>query len=116
MRFPPSLENDLGKFFDSLFTSPNYRKEAARVFDASVSHHCRNLLSESRAYTSMTDGLLASDPWAQANPEQALKLVELFTRALAVSKDAAVRGKQIDIKAMLTERLKHRKRPTRRII
>ena len=116
MRFPPSLEKDLGNFFDSLFTSPNYRKEAARLFDAAVSHHCKNLLSESRAYTSMTDGLLASDPWAQANPKQALKLVELFIRALAASKDAAVRGKQIDIKAMLAERLKHRTIPVRRII
>ena len=116
MRFPPSLEKDLGNFFDSLFTSPNYRKEVARLFDAAVSHHCKTLLTESGPYTSMTDGLVASDPWAHANPKQALKLVELFTRALAVSKDAAVRGKQIDIKAMLTERLKHRKRPTRRII
>jgi hypothetical protein len=52
------------------------------LFDAAVSIIAGNLLTEKSAYTSMTDGLLASDPWAQANPKQAL-LVELYIRALA---------------------------------
>ena len=116
MRFPPSLEEDLGNFFDSLFTSPNYRKEAARLFDAAVSHHCKNLLTENRVYTSMTDSAIASDPFMKDNPKRALTLVELFIRALAASKDQTVRRKQMDIKAMLAERLKHRTTPVRRII
>jgi hypothetical protein len=106
MRYPPSLERDLGSFFDSLFALDTYRKEASRLFDAAVSRHCVNLLTENHTYTSMTDSTISSDPWMKSNPKQALTLLELLIRALAAQKDTMVRGKKIDVRRMLSERVK----------
>jgi hypothetical protein len=120
MRYPPSLEQDLGSFFNSLFASDAYRKQASQLFDATVSSYCANLLTESHTYTSMSDSTISSHPWLKDNPKKALTLLELFIRALAASKDQKVRGKKIDVRRMLGERIKlANKNPkifTRRII
>jgi hypothetical protein len=116
MRLPPSLEKDLGNFFDSLFASDKYRKEASRLFNAAVSRHCANLMTENHTYTSMTDADLAADPWLKENPKRVLTLLELFIRSLAAQKDQTLRGKKIDVRAMLAERVRQTKVTARRII
>jgi hypothetical protein len=62
----------------------------------------------------MTDGLLASDPWAQANPKQALTLLELFVRALVAQKDKMVRAKKINVRRMSAERINTKPKVTAR--
>jgi hypothetical protein len=108
-RYPPTLELDLGNFFDSLFTSPKHRQEAIQIFNASVSNHCKNLLTEKHRYTGMTDSNLADDTWVKESPKRALTLLELYIRALASQKDQAVREKKINVRSMLAERVKQAK-------
>lgn len=109
MKYPPSLEQDLGAFFDGLFSSPKHRQEAYRLFDATVSNHCKNLLVENRTYTSMSDSTIASNPWLKENPKRALTLLELYIRALACQKDQRVRATKINVRSMLAERVKQAK-------
>src|SRR5262245_33579329 len=117
IRYPESLEGDLAAFFDGLFTDPQIRSRAISIFDAAVSRHCANLLTEHhRASTSMMDRMMSSDPWFKEDPKRTSRFQDLFTRACSSQRDQAIRAKKIDVRGLLARKIKNKRITVKRSI
>jgi hypothetical protein len=105
--YPPQLENDLAKFFENLFpNSAKNRKSAGELFDHVVERHTEGLLRENVPYTQLHDSALTTNDLYQLNPEMALAAMQLFTRAVAAKKHACLAERKIDVRRMLSEKIR----------
>ena len=105
--YPAGLQNDLGKFFEALFpTSVKHRKEAGELFDRVVTRHAEGLLNENVPYTATNDSDLTAAEFFKQNPTMALHAVQLFTRAIRFKTQAYLTERKIDVRRILSERVR----------
>jgi hypothetical protein len=105
--YPATLQNDLANFFEALFpTSVKHRKEAGELFDRVVTRHAEGLLNEHVPYTALNDSELSAAEFFKQNPTMALNTVQLFTRAIRFKTQAHLFERKIDVRRLLSERVR----------
>ena len=105
--YPVGLQSDLGKFFEALFpTSVKNRREAGELFDRVVTRHAEGLLNETVPYTALNDAELSAAEFFKQNPTMALHAVQLFTRAIRFKTQAHLFERKIDVRRLLSERVR----------
>jgi hypothetical protein len=105
--YPPQLQDDLAKFFENLFpNSAKNRKSAGEFFDHVVERHTEGLLHENVPYTQLHDSALTAADMYQQNPKMALEAIQLFSRAIASRTQAILRAKKVDVRRMLSEKMR----------
>ena len=105
--YPAGLQNDLGKFFEALFpTSVKHRKEAGELFDRVVMRHAEGLLNENVRCAAMNDSEMTAAEFFKQNSTMALHAVQLFTRAIRFKTQAHLFERKIDVRRLLSERVR----------
>jgi hypothetical protein len=101
--YPPQLRNDIGSFFERLFPHDSkIRHQNGKLFDAMIDSHARHLLNERVGL--LTDKIIA-DCFAEC-PELGLEVIQLYTRAIASKTQSLIMENRIDVRRMLSERLR----------